>query len=70
MFGLISKKKTLAEMRKIKDRNRSEKLYANYDRPISKKQRTLNSYSQGYEDGIDNFYNALGNFITKQRWKR
>ncbi len=59
MFGFISKKKLQKYIKEIKDGNQKEKLYANYEQPISKKQQALNSYSQGYEDGTDNMYNAL-----------
>ena len=50
--------KILEEMNKIKDGNRKEKIYAKYP-PNSKEQEILNAYSQGYEDGTDNFYNAI-----------
>lgn len=50
--------KILEEMKKIKDGNRKEKLYRKYP-PQNKRQETLNAYSQGYEDGTDNFYNAI-----------
>ena len=56
--------KILEEMRKIKDGNRKEKLYAKYP-PNSKDQKVLNAYSQGYEDGTDNFYNAVVDIIRK-----
>lgn len=59
MLGLVRKKKVLKMMREIKDGNRKESLYADYSKPISEKQQSLNSYSQGYEDGTDNFYNGL-----------
>lgn len=48
----------LEEMNKIKDGNRKEKLYAKYPAK-NKRQEILNIYSQGYEDGTDNFYNAI-----------
>ena len=51
-------------MRGIKDGNRKEKLYAKYP-PNSKDQKVLNAYSQGYEDGTDNFYNAVVDIIRK-----
>lgn len=54
----------LEEMRGIKDGNRKEKLYAKYP-PNSKDQKVLNAYSQGYEDGTDNFYNAVVDIIRK-----
>ena len=33
-------------------------MYGKYP-PQNKRQETLNAYSQGYEDGTDNFYNAI-----------
>ena len=51
-------------MKEIKDGNRKEKLYAKYP-PNSKNQEVLNAYSQGYEDGTDNFYNAIVDDIRK-----
>ena len=56
--------KILEEMKRIKDGNRKEKLYAKYP-PNSKDQEALNAYSQGYEDGTDNFYNAIKESILK-----
>ena len=50
--------KILEKMKEIKDGNRKEKLYAKYP-PNGRDQETLNAYSQGYEDGTDNFYNAI-----------
>ena len=58
MFGLIRKKKVLKRMLEIKSGNRKENLYAKYP-PKDRKQECLNLYSQGYEDGTDNFYNGL-----------
>lgn len=58
MFGLIRKKKVLEKMKAIKDGNRAKDLYAKYP-PKDKKQEKLNCYSQGYEDGTDNFYHGL-----------
>lgn len=54
--------KILEEMRQIKDGNRKENLYAKYP-PNDKDQEVLNAYSQGYEDGTDNFYNAIVEMI-------
>ncbi len=56
--------KILKEMRQIKDGNRKENLYAKYP-PNGKDQEVLNAYSQGYEDGTDNFYNAVVYIIRK-----
>lgn len=64
MFGLIRKKTLLKMMKEIKDSNRKENLYAKYPAE-TEKQRTLNSYSAGYEDGTDNFYNCMKSFISK-----
>lgn len=50
--------KILEEMQEIKDRNCKENLYAKYP-PNGRDQEVLNAYSQGYEDGTDNFYNAI-----------
>lgn len=52
----------LEEMKEIKDGNRKEKLYAKYP-PHNEDQKVLNAYSQGYEDGTDNFYNAVVDII-------
>lgn len=54
--------KILEEMKKIKDGNKKENLYAEYP-PKTIDQEKLNIYSQGYEDGTDNFYNAMVSFI-------
>ena len=62
MFGMVSKKKVLDYIKKIKDGNRKEQLYAKYH-PRTHGQEKLNCYSQGYEDGTDNFYNALKSFL-------
>ena len=56
--------KILEEMKEIKDGNRKEKLYAKYP-PHREDQKVLNAYSQGYEDGTDNFYNAVVEIIRK-----
>ena len=56
--------KILEELKRIKDGNRKEKLYAKYP-PNSRDQEVLNAYSQGYEDGTDNFYNAAAEIIRK-----
>lgn len=44
MFGLVSKKKVLNKMRDLKDDNRKENWYANYDVPISDEQKAKNAY--------------------------
>lgn len=58
MFGLIRKKKVLLKMDELKRNNRKEKIYAKYPANDERQER-LNIYSQGYEDGTDNFYNGL-----------
>lgn len=62
MFGMIRKKKVLEYIEMIKDGNRKEQLYAQYP-PRTHGQEKLNCYSQGYEDGTDNFYNTLKSFL-------
>lgn len=57
-------KKIIEKIKEIKDGNRKEKLYAKYP-PNGRDQETLNAYSQGYEDGTDNFYNAIVDDIRK-----
>lgn len=57
--------KILEKIEKIKDGYRKEKLYAKYP-PNNKNQEVLNAYSQGYEDGTDNFYNATVEMIRKR----
>lgn len=65
MFGLIRKKTVLAKMKELKDSNRKENLFAKFPAE-TEKQEKLNIYSAGYEDGTDNFYNAMKSFIDKQ----
>ena len=64
MFGLVRKKKVLDYAKGIKVGNRATDIYAKYP-PEDIIQKKLNCYSQGYEDGIDNFYNALKSFLEK-----
>lgn len=59
MFGFISKKELKKYIEEIKKVNRGENLGQKYEQPISETQRIKNIYAQGYEDGTDNFYNAL-----------
>lgn len=49
-------------MDEVQESNRKEKLYAKYPAE-TEEQKTLNSYSAGYEDGTDNFYNALKRYV-------
>lgn len=55
----ISKKKLAKYMKEIKDRNRKINLGANYENDLTEKQIRTNIYAQGYEDGTDNFFNAV-----------
>lgn len=55
----VSKKKLKKYIEKLKDDNRANKLGQDYTTPISNDQQFKNMYAQGYEDGTDNFYNAL-----------
>lgn len=64
MFGLVRKKKVLDYAKEIKVGNRATDIYAKYP-PEDIRQEKLNCYSQGYEDGTDNFYNTLKSFLEK-----
>lgn len=64
MFGLVRKKALIRYMKEIKDENRASNIYAKYP-PKDNKQEKLNCYSQGYEDGTDNFYNVMVDIIRK-----
>lgn len=55
----ISKKKLAKYIKNLKDENRAENLGQDYTQPISEKQARVNIYAQGYEDGTDNFFNAV-----------
>ena len=55
----ISKKKLKKFIQTIKEENRASKMGQNYEHPISEEQKQKNLYLQGYEDGTDNFYNAV-----------
>lgn len=54
----INKKKLKKYIEEIKKANRARTMQ-NYDHPISEEQKDRNLYWQGYEDGTDNFYNAV-----------
>jgi hypothetical protein len=56
----ISKKKLAKYIKQIKDSNRAENLGQKYDfGTLSEQQIRTNIYAQGYEDGTDNFCNAV-----------
>lgn len=55
----ISKKKLAKYMNEIKAVNRKSNLGANYENDLTKEQTRTNIYAQGYEDGTDNFFNAV-----------
>lgn len=56
MFGFISKK----ELKKYMDGVKATgSLKRKYTPPITEDQKIKNVYAQGYEDGTDNFYNAV-----------
>ena len=59
MFGFISKKALKNYIEQVKVGNRASNLGQNHEQPISEKQKLENVYAQGYEDGTDNFYNAV-----------
>ena len=58
MLGLISKRKLKKYISGIKTGNRAKNLGQNYNLP-NEKQKIRNIYAQGYEDGTDNFFNAV-----------
>ena len=58
MFGFVSKKKLLAAMEDLKQSGKKENNGASYP-PEDDLQEKRNLFSQGYEDGHDNFYNGL-----------
>ena len=62
MTTMVRKKKVLDYAKEIRVENRAEDIYAKYP-PEDVRQEKLNCYSQGYEDGTDNFYNALKSFL-------
>ena len=55
----ISKKKLAKYMEEIKAANRKINLSANYENDLTKEQIRTNISAQGYEDGTDNFFNAV-----------
>ena len=67
----INKKKLQKYIEKIKSENRARNMGQNYDHPISEGQQKKNIYLQGYEDGTDNFYNAVcSKFKIKRPWEK
>ena len=54
----ILKKKLRAYLNTIKEENRKEKLGSDYTN-LTEAQQEKNLYNQGYEDGVDNFYNGI-----------
>lgn len=63
MFGFIRKKELIERMKEVKDGNRFSNLYGKHPEK-SEEQIRKNCYSQGYEDGTDNFYHALESFVN------
>lgn len=55
----ISKKNLAKYMNEIKAVNRKSNLGANYENDLTQEQIRTNIYAQGYEDGTDNFFNAV-----------
>jgi hypothetical protein len=43
----------------LKDNNRKEDIGAKYENDLTEKQIRTNIYANGFEDGTDNFYNAI-----------
>ena len=56
---IIRKKKLKEYIERLKQGNRAEKMGQNYNPPISEEQKNKNIYLQGFEDGTDNFFNAI-----------
>ena len=66
----ISKKKLIKYIEKLQAENRGYRMGQDYEQPISDEQKHKNIYLQGYEDGTDNFFNALCNrFKLKSRYR-
>lgn len=63
MFGYIRKKELMKRMKEVKDSNRAGMLYKKH-LAESEEQVRKNCYSQGFEDGTDNFYHALESFCN------
>ena len=63
MFGFIRKKELMKRMKEMKDSNRFEKIYGKHPAK-SEEQIRNNCYSQGFEDGTDNFFHALESFVN------
>lgn len=58
MLGFISKKKLLKKMNELRESGKQENNGAKYP-PENEKDKHWNILTRGYEDGHDNFYNAL-----------
>lgn len=55
----ISKRKLKKYLEKLWIENRAEKLGQIHAGPLSEEQQAKNIYLQGFEDGTDNFFNAV-----------
>ena len=66
MFGFISKKKLLKKMNELKESGQKRNNGVRYP-PKDDNQARWNVMMQGYEDGHDNFYNALYSEFFKKR---
>lgn len=62
MFGFIRKKELIERMKEVKDGNRFSNLFVKQEK--SEEQIMKNLYSQGFNDGMDNFYHALVGFVN------
>lgn len=66
----IRKKKLREYIEKLQAENQGYRLGQDFNQPISEEQQKKNLYLQGYEDGTDNFFNALCNkFKIKSRYR-
>lgn len=63
MFGFVRKKELMKRMKQVKEHNRFDQLYGKHP-AVTEEQRRKNCYSQGFEDGTDNFYTALKSFVS------
>ena len=66
----IRKKKLREYIEKLQAENQGYRLGQDFNQPISEEQYKKNLYLQGYEDGTDNFFNALcSKFKIKSRYR-
>jgi hypothetical protein len=60
MFGLISKRRIVKYLDEIKESSKADDMIVNFGKQDNiDNQKSLKAYSQGYEHGTNNVYNAL-----------